>query len=291
MVFKEEPPAALYLKEECVTVDEEEEEQVADSDEDEYVDSTNSITCKTCGDLFLSTTDYNSHVFNDSLGFFVCCKCGSKFVDEKTIRQHMRDHTLQKNIVLLPNKAKQITDLAKSGKLIDSRINDKFICKYCDQDFSERGDFYNHYMSHVKETKKPPPPVPVVKYNGRPIRDDFKVERLYLELAWKCKKCGRGFNTAPKQRKHMKTCPGKEEWCCPGCRYLFKRSGDMFVHYDIAHRALNRMCKFCLSIYPNEKRVVKHILEKHLDYTHYCFDCSEGFLNSATYESHCRLHV
>lgn len=290
MVFKEEPPATLYLKEECEQVDDDDDDDDDDSDsEEESVGGENAITCSTCGDLFLSNADYNNHVFSHDLGLFVCCKCGSKFVDEKTIRQHMRDHTLQRNVVVLPNKAKQISDLAKSGKLIDSRINDKFICKYCDQDFTERTDFYNHYMSHLGTVAKPTANS-VVTFNGRPVKDSFKVERLYSDLAWVCKLCGRGFNTAPKQRKHQKTCSGKDDWSCRTCRYIFKTSSDLFLHFDIAHRTLSRMCKFCFSIYPNEKRLVKHILEKHLDYVYYCFNCNEGFLTYTTYESHCRLH-
>lgn len=292
MVFKEEPPATMYFKEECEPVEEEEEDEEEVKD-----DRPNSvIKCQTCNSRFCSDSEYNSHVYNDSLGLFVCCKCSSKFVDEKTIRQHMRDHTLQtnsNNVVLLPNKAKQITDLAKSGKLIDSRINDKFICKYCEKDFIQRSDFYDHYMSHmgkIKVKKTNERTYDTVSFNGCRVQDYFRVEQLYFELKHVCKLCGQGFNTTNKEIEHRKYCKQKRNWICDVCKCEFQNFNDLFLHFDIAHRHINRICRFCHSFYANEKRLIKHILEQHLDYTFYCFFCSEGFYTCRLYNAHCQLH-
>lgn len=319
MVFKQEPPAAMYFKEDSEPMEDEKCGDFSSSDDDD--NEKNTFTCKTCGVAFMSDIEYNCHVYNDNLDLFVCCKCGSKFVDEKTIWHHMRDHTLSQNsnVVLLPNKTKLITDLAKSGKLIDSRINNKFICKYCDQDFIKRDDFYNHVMAHmgnatrkhnvennttrrrtvesktkrkrsIKDNATKKRTVENVAFNGHPVSDCFKVERLYSEIAGICNLCGQGFNTAPKQRRHQKICTGKNIWACTVCKYKFKSSSYLFLHFDIAHRQIKRMCKFCFTVFENEKLVIKHILETHLDYMYYCFSCSEGFFSLSTYETHCRLH-
>lgn len=286
MTFKEEP----YIKtqEKCESDEEE------SSEDDSFADNT--ITCHICDCLFLNEREYNRHIYNVDLSLFVCCKCGSKFVDEKTIRQHMRDHTLQQNsnkVLIIPNKQKQISDLAKSGKLIDTRINDKFICKYCDRDFMETSEFFDHYMGHLgrpaKNTQKETAQSAFL-FNGKPVKDQFKVERLYCEIKYFCGLCGQGFNKFMKQKKHQKSCMTKMEWICSICQYEFKNSRDLFLHYDIAHRHLSRMCKYCFATYTHEKELVKHILEEHLDYTYYCFDCCEGFFAYNTYKSHCKHH-
>lgn len=303
MVFKEEPSKKFEFKEEGEPEDddddddEEREEEVEKGDgdsDDEYVDKT-AVTCQTCGGFFATDLEYNRHVYNIHLGLFVCCKCGSKFVDEKTIRQHMRDHTLQRNsnnVLVIPNKAVQIRDLAKSGKLIDSRINDKFICKYCDKDFIERSKFFDHYMGHLgRPVKKVPKETQnVVAFNGTPVNNQFRVERLYNDINYLCNLCGKGFNKLAKQRRHQRDCLTKMEWICSVCKYEFKSSNDLFLHFDIAHRHLVRMCKYCFSTYANETELFKHILEEHLDYMYYCYDCNEGFYAYNKYKSHCKIH-
>lgn len=283
MIFKEEP-----------FKDEPEEEPLEEPEYDEDNSSTEIITCNTCDGYFSSDAEYNKHIINRKLELFVCCKCGSKFVDEKTIRQHMRDHTLQQNssnVVVIPNKVKQISDLAKSGKLIDSRINDKFICKYCDKDFTEHAEFFSHYMSHVahngKRLQKSDQPLVIEEFV---VKDHFRVEKLYGHIKYVCRICGQGFNKVTKMNKHQRGCVVKLEWICNVCKYEFKTSRDMFLHFDIAHRRLCRMCKYCFAIYKTEKDLIKHVLQDHLNYNYYCFQCSEGFILMHRYKAHCKLH-
>lgn len=290
MVFKEEPYSKILFKEEKFEFEDDDDEEET-SKEYSSVDAT--IPCPICDRLFTTEIEYNRHIYNITLALFVCCKCGSKFVDEKTIRQHMRDHTLQQssnNVLVIPNKQKQISDLAKSGKLIDRRINDKFICKYCDKDFSEHNQFFNHYMGHLGRPAKNAQKESHYSFNGKLVKDHFKVERLYCELRYFCLFCGQGFNKTVKQKKHQKSCITKTDWICSICKYEFKNSRDLFLHFDIAHRHVSRMCKYCFATYLHEKELVKHILEEHLDYTYYCFDCYKGFFVFNKYKSHCRLH-
>lgn len=118
----------------------------------QYVSEQNGFwICMICKQTFSNHLEFKNHTFSEFLHRFICCKCNSKFVDEKTFKIHARDHkrqTINLNLRLSQNR------IDPSGKLIDDRINNTFICKYCDAPFKDRSDFYNHYMDHTSRTRR-----------------------------------------------------------------------------------------------------------------------------------------
>lgn len=102
-----------------------------------------SVTCKLCNAPFPSEEEMKDHLYNFGLNLYMCCRCGSNFVDEKTFRIHLRDH--MRISTWIPTLSRITT-----GRMVDSRIHNVFVCKYCDGTFSDRADFFKHYMEHTK---------------------------------------------------------------------------------------------------------------------------------------------
>jgi len=148
---------------------------------------------------------------------------------------------------------------------------DKFICEFCEREFSNSPSLDSHMDSHI---------------NSDP------------EVPFRCDVCGKCFSVPAKLTKHYET--HKEEhrndsqerpYQCSVCNRSFEHSGKLHRHMRIHTGERPHQCHLCNKTFIQSGQLVIHMRTHTGEKPYVCNTCEKGFTCSKQLKVHMRTHT
>ena len=185
------------------------------------------------------------HERNDMLGPIFCVRCDFSCVQAEAFKKHMSSH--KQNDLLSGKNFTQVGIKLKTRMLLHSGEM-KFICKYCDKTFAQKGSLKRHLISHTGA--KP------YKCNQCALSycqpQDLKYHVLTQHTAGKpnlkrytCDKCDSSFIRSSEKKRHLLIHSGERPFRCEVCGYTCGRINQLNTHALIHSDTKPFMCKKC----------------------------------------------
>ena len=217
-------------------------------------------------------------------------------IEEKEMEMLEESISLQENTPKEMNSEKPGTlETAQRETLLKANLI-VFRCLFCEIDFREEEDFYNHDSEkHVKDGK-----FHCVCNEGFSDKKDavhhFMAEHK-KKNSYPCRECTESLFGKQELKTHLKDVhaitvkPHQCPVCLDNVRHNTTKDG-LRNHMYKEHRTVQFKCDICESILTSKTGLEKHKMQLHSDekikYT--CDKCSKDYYNKNSYESHVAKH-
>ena len=245
--------------------------------------STDITRCEMCGNYFLDSTEFETHVkAHTDTKSNICTKCDRSFNDIRDLKNHMLSHVRKNNCCGICGKAflrsdeltKHITvhvrakantcvkDIQTFSHTGDKSHKYKYKCEFCDKYFKQLRSLKNHVRSHTGEK-------PHV-----------------------CDVCGKSFTTSSGMANHRKTHSGEKPYKCEICDMCFTVPATVRKHMAIHTGEKAYDCDICGKQYGFYATFRAHFIQKHTsEKPHKCDACDGSFKTKSELKRHYRIHT
>ncbi|KAI8496747.1 transcription coactivator binding [Branchiostoma belcheri] len=221
------------------------------------------FTCDICDETFSKKGPYLSHRRTHGTNL-TCRKCSAEFSDEKSLEEHMKEHTEE----------------------------DKFLCVECDRPFLSRSSLIQHKRRHTGE--KP--------FTCKDCSKSFAQKTTLIrhcrshtgEKPFACDLCQKRFSEKGNMLTHRRIHTGEKPFKCEVCETRFGKLSTLIQHRrQHTHKGEKPFtCEICNAAYTQKSHLVSHQKLKHMGQARFsCSFCSAQFDNKFHFTRHQRTHT
>ena len=226
-------------------------------------ESTVTYSCQFCGVQFVNEKTLKLHLkkFHANTGGFQCALCQKRFRTECELKGHMQDHTDKKRKYVCDYCSKAWAKPSDLKKHIRVHTGDKpFQCQDCDKKFSDKSLYLKHRRIHTGE-------------------------QMFV-----CGVCDKKFQVQANLEKHMKT-HTSASFACSACGKKFYDEVTLGAHINL-HKGVNPYnCSFCGKEFVHQYDLTKHE-RTHTGYKPFkCGICKRQFSDNSSLRKHEKRHL
>ncbi|CAG4978864.1 unnamed protein product [Colias eurytheme] len=225
--------------------------------------------CDLCGYYYKTEFQLKTHISGKHMYKYICRKCPEVSFDRTSAKQHFIWTHLQKGSKKHANwyETKPCTKGKKQKSVLSLRP--------------------------VRKTRKLPSdfPVysPVSQEEQYEIVNQRRLSKNYLDSAFKCNQCFRGFRESSTYENHMKkhdpNISGKYQ--CDACKVYVVNPRQMYKHMTVSH-LFKYSCQYCSYTCYNRGQAKLHY-RWHKNVTYSCPHCKKEFVKASTRLTHIRI--
>lgn len=222
----------------------------------------NNLKCIECNDVFPYFDILTKHM-NEHFGNYVCHTCGACFMEEASLRTHMRSH---------------------------NKVEINFPCEICGKNLKSK---YSRHL-HVVTVHEKTPTVNCYKCEASFLsyaqRNKHLIEVHADKRTFPCELCDKVYNRRKtlmehNRRNHLKVYNHQ----CELCDQKFYLPSRLKEHMATHTGERNFRCEFCDKSYPRLQSLQEHI-RSHSNEGYKCDVCNTTFTQNATLKNHMKNH-
>jgi len=180
----------------------------------------------------------------------VCEYCGKKFTRQKSLANHVKLHTGEKN----------------------------YSCTQCGAKFSQLSRLLVHWKKHIGKVVVDPLDDLVCKVCGRKFKNMKTLrshEAVHSSVKFSCNMCESTFNRKDRMKDHMKKKHAKNavhssiKFSCNMCQSTLSRKDKLTAHMkkkhakNAVHSSIKFSCNMCQSTFSRKDKLTAHMKKKH----------------------------
>ncbi|XP_023939776.2 zinc finger protein 62 [Bicyclus anynana] len=223
----------------------------------------NNLTCTECDSVFPYFDSLKKHMI-DHFGTFTCDVCGSCFLEQASLRTHIKTH---------------------------SKIDANYPCEICGKNLKSKYSMGLH-VATVHEKK---PTINCYKceavFLSYALRNRHLIEVHGDKRTFPCKLCDKVYNRRKTliehhRRNHLKIFNHQ----CDLCDQRFYLPSRLKEHMATHTGERNFRCEFCDKSYPRLQSLQEHVRSHSNGRRYKCEVCSTGFTQTAGLRNHMKAH-
>ncbi|XP_060809203.1 PR domain zinc finger protein 5-like isoform X1 [Amyelois transitella] len=223
----------------------------------------NNLSCTECGNVFPFFDSLKKHMI-DHFGTFVCDVCGACFLEQASLRTHIKSH---------------------------SKVDGNFPCEICGKNLKSK---YSRYL-HVATVHEKKPTVNCYKceasFLSHALRNRHLIEVHGDKRTFPCKLCDKVYNRRKtlmehNRRNHLKVYKHQ----CDLCDQKFYLPSRLKEHMATHTGERNFRCEFCEKSYPRLQSLQEHVRSHNSDRKYKCDFCNSAFAQNGSLKSHMKSH-
>lgn len=223
----------------------------------------NNLTCTECGGVFPYFDSLKKHMI-DHFGTFTCDICGTCFLEQASLRTHIKSH---------------------------SKIDLNFPCEICGKNLKSK---YSRTL-HVATVHEKKPFVNCYKCDAAflsyALRNRHLIEVHGDKRTFPCKLCDKVYNRRKtlmehNRRNHLKVYRHQ----CDLCDQRFYLPSRLKEHMATHTGERNYRCEFCDKSYPRLQSLQEHVRSHSSERRFKCDVCTSTFTQSGSLKSHMKSH-
>ncbi|CAG2058070.1 unnamed protein product [Timema podura] len=238
------------------------------------------------------------------LDSFSSCQFDKKFDSKQDLQEHVLVHTTSSDMT---NDIQQVNSVSEDDESLDKRLsqylfkaggdsvpNKKFLCQYCNKEFSFISRLNHHRKLHVEEEKQ----TPLCRFCGKKYLNKACLRKHESQHkgagVFQCRECKEGFESKSDYRQHRLKRHGSEHVCLR-CQRTFSNASNLRIHMNnkhTDHTPESYACQLC-----GKQFKQKGNLKVHLDSRcgseprHACSVCGKAFMSVGSLSTHFLLHT
>ncbi|KAM3957687.1 LOW QUALITY PROTEIN: uncharacterized protein ACR2FA_008401 [Aphomia sociella] len=223
----------------------------------------NNLSCTECGDVFPYFDMLKKHMI-DHFGSFICDICGACFLEQNSLRTHIKSH---------------------------SKVEANFPCEICGKNLKSK---YSRYL-HIATVHEKKPTVNCYKceasFLSYALRNRHLIEVHGDKRTFPCKLCDKVYNRRKtlmehNRRNHLKVYRHQ----CDLCDQRFYLPSRLKEHMATHTGERNFRCEFCDKSYPRLQSLQEHIRSHNNDRRYKCDVCNSTFTQNGSLKNHMKSH-
>ncbi|XP_063371433.1 zinc finger protein 83-like [Cydia amplana] len=205
------------------------------------------------------------HHMNIHIPNFVCNTCGSGYVNQRSLQNHVRQHangehkceTCQR---VFNNDLK----LKEHEKSVHLGFNKRNKCDYCDERFNGTIAKNIHMVNvHGKPAIEIRCPACEKAFKSHKYLAIHKRTFHMMEKRHKCSECDKMFFSTPEVKNHMLTHTGQRDFHCVICNKSYGRKSTLREHMRIHADDRRFKCEYCEMTFVQKCSWRGHMRSKH----------------------------
>ncbi|CAG9574915.1 unnamed protein product [Danaus chrysippus] len=221
--------------------------------------SLTNLACTECNSVFPYFDALKKHMV-DHFGTFTCDICGACFLEQSSLRTHIKNH---------------------------SKVDANFPCEICGKNLKSK---YSRGL-HVATVHEKKPTVNCYKCDSSflsyALRNRHLIEIHGDKRTFPCKLCDKVYNRRKtlmehNRRNHLKVYRHQ----CELCDQRFYLPSRLKEHMATHTGERNYRCEFCDKSYPRQQSLQEHIRIHNIDRRYKCSVCDSTFNQSGTLKNH-----
>nr|CAD7453772.1 unnamed protein product [Timema tahoe] len=263
----------------------------------------NALPCKQ-NDSLMPHQSNLSKLEETILDSFSSCQFDRKFDSKLDLQEHVLVHTTSSGMT---NDIQQVNSVSEDDESLDKRLsqylfktggdsvpNKKFLCQYCNKEFSFISRLNHHRKLHVEEEKE----TPLCRFCGKKYLNKACLRKHESQHkgagVYQCRECKEGFESKSDYRQHRLKRHGREHVCLR-CQRTFSNASNLRIHMNNKHTDQtpeSYACQLC-----GKQFKQKGNLKVHLDSRcgseprHACSVCGKAFMSVGSLSTHFLLHT
>ncbi|KAL4711251.1 hypothetical protein ACJJTC_019092 [Scirpophaga incertulas] len=223
----------------------------------------NNLTCTECSEAFPYFDMLKKHMI-EHFGTFICDQCGACFLEQNSLRTHIRTH---------------------------NKVEANFPCEICGKNLKSK---YSKYL-HIATVHEKKPTVNCYKceasFLSYALRNKHLIEQHGDKRTFPCKMCDKVYNRRKtlmehNRRNHLKVYRHQ----CDLCDQRFYLPSRLKEHMATHTGERNFRCELCDKSYPRLQSLQEHLRSHAADRRFKCDICNTTFTQNGSLKNHMKSH-